>query len=139
MIFEPQKLIFFTGNTGPYLQYTCARISTMLQKYEERKSSIGDGDFSAEFLTVPEEWELIKNIGRFQEVLEKSCTELNPGLLAGYLYDTAKTFSQYYHDNPVLHNEDPNLVASRIALARAVLQVLKNGLHFINVPFLQSM
>lgn len=139
MIFEPRKSIAFTGNTGPYLQYTCARISTMLGKYEERKAGMGEGIFTADLLTVPEEWELIKGLGRFQEVLEKSCTEMNPAVLAGYLYETAKTFSQYYHDNPVLHNEDPNLVATRIALAEAVLQVLKNGLFFINVPFLSSM
>ncbi len=139
MIFEPKKSIAFTGSTGPYLQYTCARISTMLGKYEERKETIGTGQFNAELLTVPEEWELIKNIGRFQEVLEKSCAEMNPALMAAFLYETAKTFSQYYHDNPVLHNEDPDLVATRITLAQAVLQVLKNGLHFINVPFLSSM
>jgi arginyl-tRNA synthetase len=139
MIFEPEKSIAFTGSTGPYLQYTCARISTMLGKYEARKETIGTGQFHAELLTVPEEWELIKNIGRFQEVLEKSCTEMNPSLTAAFLYETAKTFSQYYHDNPVLHNEDPDVVATRITLAQAVLQVLKNGLYFINVPFLSSM
>lgn len=139
MIFDPKKSIAFTGSTGPYLQYTCARISTMLDKFEERKEDIGKGEFNPELLTVREEWELVKYAGRFQEVLEKSCNEMNPSYMVTYLYETAKTFSQYYHDNPVLHNDDPNLVITRVTLAKAVLQVLKNGLFFINVPFLASM
>lgn len=139
MIFDPKKSISFTGSTGPYLQYTCARISTMLAKFEERKDQYLSGNFRPELLTVPEEWELVKYIGRFREVLEKSAEEMNPSFMTSYLYDTAKTFSQYYHDNPVLHNEDPNLVVTRITLARAVLQVMRNGLLYINVPYLSSM
>ncbi len=139
MIFEPRKSISFNGSTGPYLQYTCARISSMLRKYEDRKEKFAGARFKPDLLTVTEEWELVKLIGRFREVLEKSTDELNPSYLASYLYDLAKTFSQYYHDNPVLHNEDPDLIVTRITLAGAVLQIMKNGLYYINVPFLDLM
>ena len=139
MIFHPKNSISFNGSTGPYLQYTCARISTMLGKYREREEKYRGGTFAKKLLNVPEEWEIVKLLGLFPETVGKACTEMNPSIITAYLYDLAKLFSQYYHDNPVLHNEDPNLVVTRITLARAVLQVMKNGMYLINVPFLSSM
>lgn len=139
MIFQPQKSISFTGSTGPYLQYTCARISSMLGKYRDREEEFSGGCFSGKLLTVPEEWEIVKLLGLFPETVAKACAEMNPSLITAFLYDLAKLFSQYYHDNPVLHNEDPNLVVTRITLSRAVLQVMRNGMYLINVPFLSSM
>jgi arginyl-tRNA synthetase len=139
MIFDPKKSISFNGSTGPYLQYTCARISNMLRKYEERKDGFAGGKFTPKLLTVQDEWTLVKAISDFPETVESAAREFNPSILAGYLYELAKVFSHYYHENPVLHNEDPDLVVTRITLTKAVLQVLKNGLELINVPFLDRM
>jgi arginyl-tRNA synthetase len=60
-------------------------------------------------------------------------------VIAGYLYELAKTFSHYYHENPVLHNEDADLVVTRVTLVEAVLQVMKNGFELLGIPFLESM
>ncbi len=139
MIFDPKKSISFNGSTGPYLQYTCARISNMLRKYEERKETFGAGKFIPKLLTVQDEWTLVKGISDFQETVESAARDYNPSIVAGYLYELAKVYSHYYHENPVLHNEDADLVVTRITLTRAVLQVLKNGLELINVPFLDRM
>ncbi len=139
MIFNPQESISFTGNTGPYLQYSCARICSILRKYEERKDKFKTGKIKAKMLTVEEEWDIIKIIGDFPQVVEQAGRELNPGLITAFLYELAKLFSRYYHDNPVLHNEDADLVVTRIALAKTVLQVMKNGFELLAIPFIEKM
>jgi len=69
----------------------------------------------------------------------QAALELNPALLATHLFELARTYASYYHDHPVLQNEDADLVVSRIELARAVRQVLAAGLALIGVPFLERM
>jgi len=139
MIFFPEESISFTGNTGPYLQYMGARISSVLRKYEEGREKYSGGAFKPELLGGKEEWKLIKMLGNFPELVENAAVEKNPSLIAVYLYKLAKHFSRFYHDNPILHNENKDLIKSRIVLAKSVLQVLKNGLKFISVPFLERM
>ena len=139
MTFDPKESISFNGDTGPYLQYTGARISSMLRKFEERKESFRAGTYSAAILSLPEEWEIAKRLALFPEIVSAAANELNPSVLAAYLFETCKSFSRYYQDHPVLRNEDPNLVVSRIALVSAVLQVLRNGLSLLGIPFLSVM
>jgi len=139
MIFIPEESISFTGNTGPYLQYMGARISSMLRKFEDRKDKFKDGAFKPELLTVKEEWEIVKLLAMYPEETEKAAEELNPSIITNYLYNLSRVFSRYYHDNPVLHNKDPNLVVTRITLVKAVLQVLKNAFTLVGIPFLENM
>ncbi len=139
MIFDPRESISFTGATGPYLQYTGARISSMLRKFAERAERFRAGRLRAELLAAPEEWELIKSMGAFPESVAQAARELNPSLLASHLFELARTYASYYHEHPVLHNEDQDLVVSRIRLAAAVRQVLACGLTMIGVPFLEKM
>ncbi len=139
MVFDPKESIAFNGNTGPYLQYTGARITAMLKKYEQRREEFSAGSFDPDLLTAEDEWTLIRLIGAFSAYIEESAETLNPAVITGYLYELAKTFSHYYHENPVLHNDDPNLVVSRITLIEALLQVMQNGFYLIGIPFLTSM
>ncbi|MEJ2663393.1 MAG: arginine--tRNA ligase [Spirochaetia bacterium] len=139
MIFNPTESLSFTGNTGPYLQYSCARICSMLRKYDERKEKYKTGKCRPEMLTVAEEWEIIKSMAEYPAVVEQAGTEYNPGLVANFLYELAKLFSRYYHENPVLHNEDADIVVTRITLARAVLRVMKNGFALLAIPFIEKM
>lgn len=139
MTFDPKESISFTGNTGPYLQYTGARISSMLRKFEERKESFSSGRYSAEALSLPEEWEIAKSLALFPEIILTAARDLNPSVLTAYLFEVCKNFSRYYQDHPVLRNEDAGLVQSRIALVRGVLQVLRNGLTLLGIPFLEAM
>jgi arginyl-tRNA synthetase len=139
MTFDPKESISFNGNTGPYLQYTGARISSMLRKYEERKASFAGGSFRPELLALPEEWEVVKAIAFFPEAVSQAGRELNPSVLAGYLFELSKNFSRYYQDHPVLRNEDKDLVVSRIALVRAVVRTVRNGLTLLGIPFLEAM
>ncbi len=139
MIFNPRESIAFNGNTGPYLQYSGARISSMLRKFQQRRERYRDGSLDVRLLDTADEWEIVKLLAAYPQVVALAAQDLNPAVVAGHLHELAKAFSRYYHDHPVLHNPDPNLVVSRIRVAEAVLQVLKNGLYLIGVPFLPKM
>ena len=139
MTFDPKESISFNGNTGPYLQYTGARISSMLRKFEARKGQYSAGAYSAAALSLPEEWELAKSLALFPETVTAAARELNPSVLTTYLFELCKSFSRYYQDHPVLRNEDASLVQSRIALVRGMAQVVRNGLALLGIPFLEAM
>ncbi len=135
MVFNPAESISFDGNTGPYLQYTGARIASLQRRAAERTV----GRFRAELLTVAEEWQLIKAISALPETVGQAARDYNPAVLAGYLYDLARTFNKYYHDNSVLNNDDADLVATRLRVCAAVGVVLRRGLHMLAIPFLEKM
>jgi arginyl-tRNA synthetase len=139
MIFDPRESISFQGSTGPYLQYTGARISSMLRKFGDRQEQFRGGRFRPELLRQPEEWEMVKGLSGYPEAVLSAARELSPSLLAAHLYELARSFSQFWHEHPVLQNEDADLVVSRITLARCLRQVLYNGMRLIGVPFLEKM
>lgn len=141
MLFNPKESLSFNGNTGPYLQYMGARISSILRKADE----VGlKPDYSEEALTLltnSAEWELIKTLGEYPIVLEKSAKDLDPSVVASYLYDVSKGFSKFYHDCPIIAVADENkkLAGARLALADSVKQVLKNAMKVVLIPFLETM
>ncbi len=138
IVFNPKESLSFTGNTGPYIQYTGARICSMLRKLNG-VTQVKDRNGKATYLNTTEEWELVKLLSDFPVVVELSASSYNPSLLANYLYEVSKTFSRYYHEHPILYAEDPDVAASRVQLSRCVLQVLKNGMYLLNIPFLEVM
>ena len=139
MTFIPEESISFNGNTGPYLQYTGARISSILRKYEERKKSLKNAKINYSLFNVDEEWEIIKLLLSFPDQIILAGKELNPSFITVYLYELAKHFSRYYHDNPVLHNENPDLIVSRVELLKAINIVLEKGFSLLSIPFLEKM
>lgn len=139
MIFNPAESISFTGNTGPYLQYMGARISSMLRKFEVVKDEYKDIAFDPSLLSTEDEQSLITLVGSFPSVISRAAQGLDPSLVCAFLYETCSVFSHYYHDNQILKAETPALVFARITLAKMVLQVLKNAFAIIGVPFLASM
>jgi arginyl-tRNA synthetase len=139
MIFNPEESISLTGNTGPYLQYTGARISSILRKFEERREKYAAGKNDPALLTVADEWEIVKQLAQFPDYVELAGAELNPSLITLYLYELSKIFSRYYHDNPVLHNENPDIVVTRIGLLKAIVTVFENGFELVGIPFLDKM
>ncbi len=139
MVFNPKDSISFNGNTGPYLQYMGARISSMLRKFEEKKEEYRDAEPDMDTLTEPAERELGKILSLFPKAVRDAGEEMNPSVVAGYLYDLTKLFSRYYHDVPVLKDDDKGRVLARIELVKAILQVLKNGFFLIGIPFLERM
>jgi arginyl-tRNA synthetase len=138
IIFNPVESISFTGNTGPYLQYTGARISSLIRR-AAASGADKRGRFRAELLTVAEEWELAKALAGYPEMVALATRDLNPSIVAGHLYEIGRLYNKYYHDNSVLNNDEEDLVATRLRISRATLAVLQSGLHLLGIPFLEKM
>ena len=139
MIFNPKESLSFTGNTGPYLQYMCARISSMLRKAEEKGVRPEPSAAATELLATEVEWQLVRLIARYPDVVEQSGADYSPATVAVYLYDLAKTFSGYYHDHPMLTAPEAPVRDTRLVLARAILAVLRSGMELLNIPVLEVM
>ncbi len=139
MTFNPRESLSFQGNTGSYLLYTAARINSLLEKLENKGEEYEVLSPGYELLGGDPEWELAKNLSLFPEVVREGAKALNPSTIATYLYELAKSFSHFYHNCPILQEENKALARGRIELARATLQVLKNGFALMNIPFLTRM
>jgi arginyl-tRNA synthetase len=129
IFFNPEESISFDGDTGPYIQYTHARISSLLRKSEEYKN-----DFP-EFTKLgnEEEIKIIKHLLLFPKVLISSSVSYNPSGLATYLLELAKSFNKFYHDHSVLNTGDKELTLDRVALSKACGIVLKEGLRILGI------
>ncbi|WP_010257040.1 arginine--tRNA ligase [Treponema primitia] len=139
MLFDPKESLSFNGNTGPYLQYMGARISSILRKADSNTNGAAEGLLKPELLSNDAEWELIKTISAYPQAVADAATRMDPSVLAAYLYDLSKGFSRFYHDCPILSAADPALAAGRLALSKAVLRVLRDALNLIGIPFLETM
>ncbi|MCK5155672.1 MAG: arginine--tRNA ligase [Spirochaetales bacterium] len=140
MIFNPAESISFNGNTGPYLQYMGARITSMLKKYElVEKENSSPSEFNPSLLDLQDEHALLKQIMLFPETVELAGKELNPTIIAGYLYDLSRMYSRYYHDHRILDAGADKLIYARVVLSKMVLQILKNAYILLGIPFLESM
>jgi len=131
MIFDIQRFVSFEGNTGPYIQYSYARASSILKKAKKSKSA---GLISE--MIHPKEIELIKKILQFKDVVLKSNESLNPSLIANYSYELAQIFNEFYHECPVIGNENEIF---RLKLVEVFRQVLKNSLGLLGIGVLKEM
>ncbi len=139
MVFNPEESISFNGNTGPYLQYTGARLSSILRKFDEEKEKYSSVPFNGSLLAIDDEKALIKLIAEFPSVVSKAASDYDPSEIASFLYDAAKTFSHYYHDNRILSADTDELVVARVRLIKMLMITIRNGFALIGVPFLEAM
>jgi len=149
MLFDPKESLSFTGNTGPYLQYMGARISSMLRKSEQvtnnreqiknNKEEIINLSECFSLLVSEPEWELIKILAAYSDAVGEAAESLNPSCITAYLYELSKAFSRFYHDCPILNAGDPSLSKARLELSRAVMMALKAAFHLVCIPFLEVM
>lgn len=138
MLFNPKESLSFNGDTGPYLQYMGARITSVLKKAESSPSVQGAvSDYS--LLDEEYEWELLKLLAKFPDVVDEAGRNMDPSRIALYLYELSKGFSRFYHECPILDEKNPVLSKTRLDLAKSVLVVLKNAMNLVMIPFLESM
>ena len=123
--FNPQESISFEGDTGPYIQYTYARICSILKKTKFKISNL-------ENLDTQEEYNLINKLSNFPLIIEKSAKEYKPSLIANYLLELAHSTNEYYHKYPVLKSS-PSTKQSRLQLIDAIKIVLQNGLSLLGI------
>ena len=90
-------------------------------------------------LNAPEEWELIKQLGDYPSIVQKSAENLDPSLMAGFLYETAKLFSKFYQQCSIMNAETNELAKARLYLAESTLQVMKNAMNLVLITYLEKM
>lgn len=133
MLFNPQESIDFNGNTGPFIQYTHARIASILRKAIENGEEYGAGSISPDIDTSAKEIRLIKIVASYPEKISEAASSLSPAVIANYTYDLAKEFSQYYHDTPILKETDKKLLSFRLELISVVASVLKKSMKILGI------
>ena len=133
MLFNPKESIDFNGNTGPFIQYTHARIRSILRKAAEQGVSFSEADITPSLEPSPKEIRLIKLLSLFPGKVAEAGAALSPAVIANFAYDLAKEFNQYYHDTPVLKEPDPALLRFRLVLIRAVADVLVRAADLLGI------
>ena len=133
MLFDPRESIDFNGNTGPFIQYTHARIRSILRKAEE--AGIDASTYTNATL-LPEEVELVKALAEYPAVVRTAGEQFAPSVIAAYAYDIAKQFNGYYHDHSILKEENEAVRSLRLKLAAEVARVIRSAMSLlgINVP-----
>lgn len=135
MIFNPKESIDFNGNTGPFIQYTYARIQSILRKAAEAGITIPAVIPTGIELSTKEEY-LIQMLADFANVVAQAGSDYNPSIIANYAYDLVKEYNQFYHDFSILREENEAVKIFRLALSQNVAKVVKEamGLLGIEVP-----
>ena len=133
MLFDPRESIDFNGNTGPFIQYTHARIRSILRKAEE--AGIDASTYTNATL-LPEEVELVKALAEYPAVVRTAGEQFAPSVIAAYAYDLAKQFNGDYHDHSILKEENEAVRSLRLKLAAEVARVIRSAMSLlgINVP-----
>ena len=137
MLFNPEESIDFNGNTGPFIQYTYARIRSILRKLQETMSPIGP--MSPMSPIHPKEIALIQQLAAFGTAVKQAGSDYNVSVIANYCYDLAKEFNGFYHDFPILKEEDEQKRAVRLALCDAVAKVIKTGMGLLGIEVPERM
>ena len=129
-MFDPKEAIQFEGNTGPYLQYSYARASSILKKAKGKK------DLKIPESLTKEELQLLSQVSKFPNAVEQSSKQMNPALIANYSHQLAQNFNEFYHANPVIGSDGE---AFRLKLIEAFRTTLKNALYLLGIDVMEEM
>ena len=138
MLFNPEESIDFNGNTGPFIQYTYARIASILRKAAEQGTDIPE-QLPADMALEEKEVGLILKLHGFEAALRQAGATYSPSGLCAYCYDLTKEFNQFYHDFTILGEPDTHKRAFRLALSQTVAQVVKNGMGLLGIEMPERM
>ena len=132
MTFNPKESIDFNGNTGPFIQYTHARICSVLRKAAE--SGIVLPETANEKVVLSDkEISLIQNLSEFPAVVSEAGSQFSPAIIANYIYDLVKEYNQFYHDFSILREENTEIRNFRLILSRNVAKVIKTGMSLLGI------
>ena len=136
MLFDPRESIDFNGNTGPFIQYTHARIRSVLRKAAEAGIDFG-GAATADYLR--EEIDLVKSLTEYPSVVKSAGENFAPSVVGAYVYELAKQFNGYYHDHSILKEENAGVRTMRLQLAQQVARVIKEGMKLLGIDVPERM
>ncbi|WP_010422727.1 arginine--tRNA ligase [Anaerophaga thermohalophila] len=139
MTFDPRESIDFNGNTGPFIQYTYARVQSIFRKANEKGIDTSLNNLVRDVSLTPKEAEVLKIIGNFPKIVKEAGEVYNPALIANYVYDLAREFNQLYHELPIVYEEDEAVRANRLALTYAVGKTIKRGMWLLGIDVPERM
>jgi len=137
MVFNPKESLSFQGRTGPYLQYTYARLKSIIKKSKTAETAILKKSISTQYDWRAEK-QLIISLAKYPTTIREAAEHYDPSQLARYLYELAKTANEYYHSHPILAAEK-SVRAQRLCLVVAIAKVLKDGLVLLGIKTLEEM
>ena len=138
MLFNPEESIDFNGNTGPFIQYTYARIRSIMRKADAQDialpETLGEG-----YAVNEKETELIQKMNAFGAAVTQAGKDYSPSGIANYCYELTKEFNQFYHDYSILGADTENEKILRLTLAANVAKILKNGMQLLGIEMPERM
>lgn len=138
MTFNPKESIDFNGNTGPFIQYTHARIKSIFRKASDKGIAwSGSAPLSVSLNT--KENNLVRSVSNFPNVVQEAGAAFSPALIANYVYELAKEYNQFYHDSPILFEEDEQVRNMRMALCYVVSETIKKGMWLLGADVPERM
>ncbi|OQA47978.1 MAG: Arginine--tRNA ligase [Bacteroidetes bacterium ADurb.Bin302] len=138
MTFNPKESIDFNGNTGSFIQYTFARICSVLRKADEQ-SIVLDANMSRNLELSEKETSLVQSLSEYPAVIKQAGDEYSPSLIANYIYELVKQYNQFYHDCQIIKEEDFALRNFRLILSRNVAKVVKSGMGLLGISVPEKM
>ncbi len=139
ILFNPEESVDFQGNTGPFIQYTYARIQSILRKANENVMLSLSKQITSDIILQPKEKELIKIIQQFPETIQLAAENYSPALIANYTYDLVKEFNSFYQNVPILATDNETEKAFRVKLSKAVGEVIKSALALLGIEVPERM
>ncbi|MCQ2154872.1 MAG: arginine--tRNA ligase [Bacteroidales bacterium] len=139
MLFDPKESIDFNGNTGPFIQYTHARICSILRKAAENGVRFEDAGFPANAEPGAKEIRLIKLLAAYPDKVAEAAGAHSPALIANYAYELAKEFNQYYHETPILREQNACLLLFRLVLIKSLAAVLRKAMGILGIGLPEKM
>ena len=133
ILFDPKESVDFNGNTGPFLQYAFVRIQSILRKEKPQHADLQSYEFSEV------EKDILKSINDYHETLQKAANELNPALIANYVYDLVKLFNSFYQNYSILNAENDVQKQARLQLAQKVADTIQKSLNLLGIKTPQRM
>jgi arginyl-tRNA synthetase len=139
MLFNPQESIEFQGNTGPFIQYSHARIAAILRKAEQIGVDLSADSFANLRELAETESALIQLLNDFEKKIKMAAEEYSPAILAQYLFDLAKEYNRFYAELPIFHEKDQQLQAFRVALSLQTAKTIKRGMCLLGIQVPERM
>src|SRR5690606_36245617 len=135
LLFDPNESIDFQGHTGPFIQYTHARIKSVLAKggHKDQETKVLPASLA------PSERDLIQALGNYPAVIEASAREFSPAQLANYVYEVAKQYNKFYHEEPILKAEDTIVRSFRLNLSAATARIVADGMKLLGIDVPERM
>lgn len=138
MVFNPKESIDFNGNTGPFIQYTHARICSILRKANSMNIALPN-NIDENISLNDKERSIISNLSSFEKIIKEAAKKFDPGQIANYVYNLCKEFNQFYHDYSILNEPDTNVLQLRLALSLQVAKTIKSATNLLGIEVPEQM